>query len=167
MMKLFPNRWGLGIFLICLGLNVFLLSSLAGGMSGAMAVERILKRRLEAVTAPLSAARQEEIAKALELALEEMKPEQAAVRAAQMRWLEAFEKTSMSLPDLQAHMQAIRAHREAANGRLHAQALAVIAGMSAEERQAVARQIRQRFDLPAAPAAAASTALSTPNREER
>jgi hypothetical protein len=157
-MKLFPNRWGLSAFAISLGLNIFLLANFAGGISGTLAVERILKHRLAAVTEVLSPARKEEIATTVEAALQAMKGEQEAVRLAQQQWLATFEDATLEPRQLQSRlqnqMQAIRMHREAANAILHEQALGVIADMNISERQAVAAQIRKQFDVARPPVAA-------------
>ena len=146
-MKIFPHRFGLALFLASIGLNLFLLAGFAGGVTGSLAVEYILKKRLGTVTAPLSAARQDEIGKELEQAFRKMEPHLASVRTAQQRWLLAFEQPALSQAELQRQMQAIRQHREAAQAELHQHALEVISGMSTSERLAVAQQIRASFDV--------------------
>ena len=49
-MKIFPHRFGLALFLASIGLNLFLLAGFAGGVTGSLAVEYILKKRLGTVT---------------------------------------------------------------------------------------------------------------------
>jgi uncharacterized membrane protein len=156
-MKTFPNRLGLCLFVASVALNVFLVAGFAGGFSGAWAFEQVLKKRLAMVTAPLPQARQAELEAALARALQRMQPQTDAVREAQRRWLTTFERSELSITDLRRDMLAIRQHREAANAVLHDEALSVIAALSPSERQAVAAQIRQRFDVgpPQAPAIAA------------
>jgi uncharacterized membrane protein len=151
--RVFPHRWGLGLFLASAALNVFLLSGFAGGLSGAWAFEKILQKRLQSVTASLPEARQAQIEAALAAALADMQPQTAAVREAQQRWLVAFEQAELPVADLQREMLAIRQHREAANAILHQQALAVIATLNADERHSIAAAIRQHFAVqrPAVP----------------
>ncbi|MFN9728192.1 hypothetical protein [Acidovorax sp.] len=165
-MKLFTNRWGPTALAISIGLNIFLLASFAGGISGTMAVERILKHRVAAVTEVLSPERRQEIATHLEAALQAMKGEQDAVRLAQQQWLATFEDATLEPQQVQTRlrqqMQDIRVHREASNAVLHEQALRVIAGMNTSERQAVAAQIRKQFDVARPPEPSISN--STPVR---
>jgi hypothetical protein len=148
-MKLFSTRAGLSLFLASLALNLFLLAWFAGGMTGSVAVDHILKKRLSLVTATLPSARQDELARELELAMVDIQPQRVAIRDAQQRWLNAFERPDVSIAELNAHLQSIRQQREHANAVFHQHAMLVVGRLSASERQSIATQVRRFYEVTA------------------